>query len=653
MTLSEPSVDAVTVSYRTLLNGTAVDQDLKYNRTSPTGVVTFAPGETSKSIFLEIESDSLDERDENIVLQLFQPTNAVLAGAVTELHATGFILDDDGVGLNIALAGAPFMVREETLSGQIVEIPVELSRPSPSALTFNVTATAGTATAGLDYQLVESSVTFAPGQTASAVLVRIPMDNFNEPVETFRLDFSPISGAAFAGVIPTQTVSIISATGYTWFGGPASESFTGFAGPDALFGDAGNDTIFGGGGSDTLDGGVGADALDGGDDFDFASFLTATTGVTARLDFAGGNAGDALGDTYANIEGLIGSQFDDFLVGSDTVGDYLTAQGGDDYLAGRGGADVILGDAGSDTLDGGSGADVLDGGAGFDFASYLSATFGVVARLDLASLNTGDAAGDSYTSIEGLIGSSFNDYLVGTDTAGDYLTAQGGDDYLAGRGGADTILGDAGNDQFWGGEGADSLDGGTGYDIARYDFAASGVVARLDGGANAGEAAGDTFANIEALYGSGFGDVLVGDANANVLVGLDGGDLLYGLGGNDTLMGNGGIDAFAFNATGFGTDTVLDFSGAAAGANRDYVDFRGIGAFTRRGRPYRHQSRHRNPEGHHRQHAGGRGFPVLRVDDVCGRGGGIPASAASFECALRPSPKAKAKRSPGVWMVEG
>ncbi len=98
------------------------------------------------------------------------------------------------------------------------------------------------------------------------------------------------------------------------------------------------------------------------------------------------------------------------------------------------------------------------------------------------------------------------------DGQANYIAALGGDDYAAGEAGNDTILGGEGNDQFWGGTGADSLDGGNGYDIARYDFAASGVVARLDGGANAGEAAGDTYANIEALYGSAFGDYLIGDS---------------------------------------------------------------------------------------------------------------------------------------------
>jgi Ca2+-binding RTX toxin-like protein len=254
--------------------------------------------------------------------------------------------------------------------------------------------------------------------------------------------------------------------------------------------------------------------------------------------------------------------------------------GAGNYFAGLSGNDYLAGEGGNDTLGGDSGADTLDGGTGFDFATYIGATGGITARLDFSSLNTGEAAGDVYLGIEGLIGSQFSDFLLVGDATGNYIAALSGDDYLAGEGGNDTLRGDDGNDQIWGGLGGDAIDGGAGYDIARYDFAATGVVARLDGGGNGGEAFGDTFTGIEALYGSAFGDILIGDNLGNVLVGLDGADLLYGLGGNDLLLGGNGVDAFAFNVTGFGTDTVLDFNTtAAAGAAHDYVDFRGIGAF--------------------------------------------------------------------------
>ena len=140
----------------------------------------------------------------------------------------------------------------------------------------------------------------------------------------------------------------------------------GLGGNDLIYGEAGDDTLDGGSGSDTLVGGAGADSLLGGSGSDFASYATATTGVTARLDYPILNSGDAAGDNYSGIEGLIGSDLNDFLVGDG--GDNIFRAGvGNDYVAGVAGNDLIDGEAGNDTLDGGVGDDTLIGGAGADF----------------------------------------------------------------------------------------------------------------------------------------------------------------------------------------------------------------------------------------------------------------------------------------------
>ncbi len=253
------------------------------------------------------------------------------------------------------------------------------------------------------------------------------------------------------------------------------------------------------------DGTSGAVNTNANDNFTYTLSGGPTATVTITINGVASADDILLGNALANT--ITGTAGGDSIVGLD----------GNDSLIGLGGSDTLNGSAGNDTLAGGIGGDSLDGGADYDFASFIGATGGVTARLDFSSLNTGEAAGDSYTSIEGLIGSQFSDFLLVGDGQANYIAALGGDDYAAGEAGNDTILGGEGNDQFWGGTGADSLDGGNGYDIARYDFAASGVVARLDGGANAGEAAGDTYANIEALYGSAFGDYLIGNSAGNVL----------------------------------------------------------------------------------------------------------------------------------------
>ena len=63
-------------------------------------------------------------------------------------------------------------------------------------------------------------------------------------------------------------------------------------------------------------------------------------------------------------------------------------------------------------LIGGGGADALYGGNGFEIASYESATNGVLAHTDDYNQNIGEAAGDTYFSIEGLRGSAFDDQLI-------------------------------------------------------------------------------------------------------------------------------------------------------------------------------------------------------------------------------------------------
>ncbi len=404
-------------------------------------------------------------------------------------------------------------------------------------------------------------------------------------------------------------------TANSLYGGGGGDYLAGLAGTDQLFGEAGNDILDGGAGNDTLDGGGGDDILDGGagaDSFvggggvDMVTYGSATVGIFAGLDIAMVNTGDAAGDTFTGIAGFFGSGFGDVLVGDGTANslyggggagaDYLAGLAGNDQLFGEAGYDILDGGAGNDTLDGGSGDDILDGGAGadsmtggggFDMVFYGSAAAGIIARLDIPAANTGDAAGDTFTGIAGFYGSDFGDVLVGDGNDNSFYGSDGGD-YLAGLAGHDQFFGDAGNDILDGGVGNDTLDGGIGddildggagadsmiggggFDMVTYGTASTGVTAWLQfPSVNTGDAAGDTYTGLSGLIGSGFLDFLLGDANANSLNGGGGNDLLYGSGGSDT---------FVFNIPGFGTDTVQDFATtAAAGANHDFLDFRGSG----------------------------------------------------------------------------
>jgi Ca2+-binding RTX toxin-like protein len=313
---------------------------------------------------------------------------------------------------------------------------------------------------------------------------------------------------------------------------------------DLLIGANDANLLIGNGGGDTLVGGAGADTLDGGDGFDLAGYRTASAGVAAFFGGANIPVGDAAGDVYINIEGLEGSAFGDTLGGNDLANVFW---GGD-------GNDLIFGNGGADILIGGNGADTLDGGFGFDIASYVLATEGLTLFMGGGTFNSGEAKGDVHTSIEGLIGSNFSD-IIGGDAGINELRGLDGNDFIYGRAGVDTLIGDDGNDVLSGGLDRDRLDGGGGIDVAFYRDATSGLTASLLSGGGTGEAAGDTYLNIENIWGSDFNDVLTGDNGAgqvygfagnDQLSGLDGEDYFYGGQGFDTLTGGAGVDNFFF-----------------------------------------------------------------------------------------------------------
>lgn len=142
-----------------------------------------------------------------------------------------------------------------------------------------------------------------------------------------------------------------------------------------------------------------------------------------------------------------------------TVADKLNGTDEDNVLIGGGGDDKLRGNDGDDVLAGGSGADHLTGGKGSDTASYADAATGVIANLSKPALNTGDAAGDRYSQIENLMGSSFADTLTGNDAV-NVLTGGNGNDKIYGLGGSDSLFGGSGNDVLDGGTKNDILDGG-------------------------------------------------------------------------------------------------------------------------------------------------------------------------------------------------
>jgi hypothetical protein len=280
---------------------------------------------------------------------------------------------------------------------------------------------------------------------------------------------------------------------------------------DILVGGNLADTIKAGAGWDYVEGGAGNDVIDGG------------MGEDTIL------AGDGNDIVYADDEGVASTEAETVIPGAANLrrpqgDDYVDAGAGDDIVYGRGGADTLVGGAGADQLfgetgndllEGGSGADLLDGGEGSDTASYARAVAGLTVSLANPAANTGDAVGDTFSSIENLAGSAF----------------------------------------------ADTLDGGAGMDSASYahsdyavevDIAAGTAMTRIPQ-AGAGELVEqDTLVSIEGVIGSRFDDKLIG-VTGNVDAGA-GNDTIEIV--NDDARVNAGLGAAARIEGGEGFDTL-------------------------------------------------------------------------------------------------
>ncbi len=337
---------------------------------------------------------------------------------------------------------------------------------------------------------------------------------------------------------------------YIFSGGDGNDTLTSAGGNDTLSGGAGDDILNAGAGDDLLIGGDGVDQFDGGAGSDTVDFTISEDGVS--VDLQAGTATWDNGDveTLSNIENVVGSRGDDTLIG-DANDNTFVGSAGDDTIRGGDGDDDLYGGEGDDIIEGGAGINIISGGLGFDKISYEGSSAAV--NLDMNKLGN---ATDTIESIEGIIGSSHNDELIGDDFA----------NTLEGGAGNDTLIGGGGNDVIEGGAGADTIDGGEGNDSISFENATSGITLNLSNTSGAE----DTISNIEGIIGSAHADTLTGDAESNSLLGGDGDDTLDGGLGDDILFGDAGSDALRGGA---GDDMlVIDADDVLTAANIDGGD---------------------------------------------------------------------------------
>ena len=184
LSLTPAQATAVAVSYSSA-DGTAT-APADYPAVSG-ATVTFAPGETAKTVSVAVGGDSLDEADETFTVQ-FQGAQ-VTSGQ--QDSATVTIRDDDGPAVSVD----PTSVVEGDSGTRPAVFTVSLSGASPQAVTVGYGTSDGTATSPSDYTPTSGTVTFNPGERTKTVSVAVVGDTSDEPDEDFSVRLSSPTNA--------------------------------------------------------------------------------------------------------------------------------------------------------------------------------------------------------------------------------------------------------------------------------------------------------------------------------------------------------------------------------------------------------------------------------------------------------------------------
>ena len=190
VSLEKASALPVTVDYSTMDGSANGGSDFT---AAPSGSqITFAPGEITRTITLDVLGDTSVEAHETFSVVLSSPTNATVARAT----AVGTILNDD----TLVRINDPSVLEGHSGTRTLI-FTVSLSAETALPVAVSLASVDGTATGGTDYTaLASGTLTFAPGETNKTIAVEVLGDTAAEQSETFSVLLSdPINAVIDIG----------------------------------------------------------------------------------------------------------------------------------------------------------------------------------------------------------------------------------------------------------------------------------------------------------------------------------------------------------------------------------------------------------------------------------------------------------------------
>ncbi len=261
--------------------------------TFPSGTVSFAPGESSRTITIPVLADTLGESNERFAVTLATPSAGTSLATAT---AQGIIRNDD-----TSLALSASISRAEGNSGS-TGFTFTVARAGTTlpagTVAWSVTGggVSGTVAANaadfIGNKLPSGILSFAPGQTLLTITVPVAGDTNAEGGynESFTLSLStPTAGMTFARASATGTIL-------------EDDAFRGTNGNDTLIGTAAPDLFLIGRGQDSITGGTGTDVF---------RFLPTALGATNQFTILDFNRAANERLDLSNIDAIAGTLAND------------------------------------------------------------------------------------------------------------------------------------------------------------------------------------------------------------------------------------------------------------------------------------------------------------------------------------------------------
>ncbi|TVQ43352.1 MAG: hypothetical protein EA365_12725 [Gloeocapsa sp. DLM2.Bin57] len=185
VSLTEASQEPITVNYNTFSLSATADEDFTHQE----GSLTFAPGELTQNITVEILANQTENEIKTFGIQLSEPENAQFSPQEVSYLAVGGILNQpirqNGIFqpiVNTTLSGRNISISDGLVQDNTIEFTVSLNRQSQIPIHVRYFTFADVDRAEYPFIPEDNLLIFQPGETAKNINISL-VDNWEELAE--------------------------------------------------------------------------------------------------------------------------------------------------------------------------------------------------------------------------------------------------------------------------------------------------------------------------------------------------------------------------------------------------------------------------------------------------------------------------------------